>query len=288
MKNLFLLPLLILIASCSTEYNQESLIKDILNNKSEKIGNEFYKSKRFKLRRNDLEQVIKSYGEKINTANLTQIEFSDELNLKKQKREGYLFVDKYNNIVYSITYKFLEIKGKKRQINYINFRSSIHDLPCIKFPTSTRIKCIKGPEKLPLNPDSLRQIYPKDRYGHTFYHSELASKKFLLEHQDSLKKRILFNLGNLKVKNNLEQILQRLGEKLDLSQYTFTEQESHGEPTINIVYDKGYYNIDEVNTIKKVLEQTIGGYVRVESIEKSKFSFGSVEPNLMIGGIYYK
>lgn len=269
-------------SSCTKEYDSEGLIDDLVKGKSSKVIASFYRPDR--LEKNDLKTVIDEYSKKIQSNGYEKVAFKEFVNFRRKDREGYMFIDTNNNIVSSITYKFiLNSRGNKR-INFIDFRSSTEDLPCIKFPTNFPIKCILIPMRPPEMKDSLRKIYPKEILGYKVYHNLLRSKKYLKEQGDTLKKALLFNSGNLKIQRNLEKILIGLDDRVNLNDYTLAEYHYHGEPRTNLIYDPKHYSSEEVNSIRQVIEEVLQEEIQLRA---SKTIRGTQE-TLSIGGTFSK
>ena len=282
-EKLFLILIVFSIVSCSPMgYDEETLISDILENKSERIISGFYKQER--LEKEDLKEVIKAYSEKLNSEEFEMVEYKDFVNFRKRDREGYMFIDSNNNIAYSITYKFTTLEDGTKQVNFIDFRSSEKDLQCIKFPSKFPIKCVIIPVIEPKSPQELSEEYPKEINGFNFYHLEQVSDKYLRSNNDTLKKLIIFNLGNLKIKNNFGEIVKGLDEELDLSNYTLAESNYYGEPTTNVIYDAGSYSEEELSAIKRVLGRALNEPIRVKPVRNNRSSI----KKLKIGGLYSK
>jgi hypothetical protein len=277
-KMLFFLFLLLFI-SCSKEYDEESLIQDILKNKSENVISGFYKKER--LENEGFKSVIKQYSKDISNGNYEMIQYRDDFTFKSRKRLGYQFIDKNNNVVHSITYKFTTLKDGSQKINFIDFRNSEGELPCIKFPTLAPIRCLKKPFLEPVNPTQIKQDFPKMIHGRKFYHSQHFTKETLAEHGDTLKKGIVFNIGNKNVFNNFKKILDGLDSEMNLDSFSLALTAQYGEPTTNIMinYD---FKFEDAKIIKSILSEKIDGNLEIVDLNSKSYRF-KMPPQVLIG-----
>lgn len=101
---------------------------------------------------------------------------------------------------------------------------------------------------------------------------------------DILKKLIIFNLGNLKIKNNFGEIVKGLDEELDLLNYILVELNYYGEFIINVIYDVGSYSEEELSVIKRVLGWALNELICVKLVRNNR----SLIKKLKIGGLYSK
>lgn len=101
---------------------------------------------------------------------------------------------------------------------------------------------------------------------------------------DILKKLIIFNLGNLKIKNNFGEIVKGLDEELDLLNYILVELNYYGEFIINVIYDVGSYSEEELSVIKRVLGWVLNELICVKLVRNNR----SLIKKLKIGGLYSK
>jgi len=271
----------IALSSCSSKYGNEEIINDIMNNDSDRIIKNFFE--KHKLEREDFKKVVESYSKFLGESNLKRIEYDDQFSFKRRKRHGYIFLNDDNNFVASITFKYVMVEDSSYQVNFIDFRNSTNELPCIKFPSKFPIKCLALPVPAPPKIDSLNKIYPKDISNQRFYHLSMGGKKYVEAEGDTLKRIISFNNGNALISKHLSTILNKIDNKLGLEYYTLCESNSIGEPTINLSYDPEVHQEYEISEIKSILEEVTNSNVRLKKQKTVRTSWGFVEPIISIG-----
>jgi len=149
MKNILILSLIsILVISCSTEINQNTLDKLVRKNKGENIYELIYNRK--KVNKEKFVDIVQLYSKVINDKNLLTKNYEDQ-SLRslftKRKRQGYEYFDEQGNLHYSITFKTTAVdKDSTLNFNYIDFRATDRDLPCVKIPSFAPIRCIYTPQ----------------------------------------------------------------------------------------------------------------------------------------------
>ncbi len=230
----------------------------------------------------ELEKVVVKYSEKIGRGTYREEIYQSYMKFGNKDREGYMFIDTNNNIVASLLYKLRTNGEGNKKIQFLEFRSSTADLPCISFPGKSEVKCINMPIKPPARQDSLRSIYPKKFKTYKLYHLSVLSNKYLESQGDMLKKAIVFNRGNLKIDRSFTRIINGLETKIDLNTYTLAELHNHGEPSTKIVYDPKFFSKEEVQFIKEVVERELQEEVSL-IIYSSR---PGTAPILRIGGIF--
>ena len=169
------------------------------------------------------------------------------------------------------------------EINFIDFRNSTKELPCLKFPSRFPIKCLSLPMSAPPKVDSLTSIYPKFIENRKFHHSSLAGKKYIEAAGDTLKRILSFNNGNKIIADNLKYILDEIDEQLGLQYYTLCESNQIGEPIINLSYDPEVHQLYEINGIKAIIETETKTQVRLRKQKTFRTSWGFSEPIISIG-----
>ncbi len=291
MRVVTLLGFMLFLISCNSEYTEESLIEDIENNKYSSIVERFYKKR--PVEKEQLKSTLEAYSNYLKN-DFRRVSFYTSKNGNstrlpfRRERLGYMYLDENDNVVASITYKFIELENGTKQINFIDFRHSQGHLQCVKFPTLFPIKCVDVAGYFPPDLDSLNSIYPKQIHGLTFYHSMQVNQSLVDAQLDTIEAVLVFNTGNLMIKNNLEKIVGRLRDSFDLSQFVFAEYNDFGEPNINMNYDENSFDEKFVNKLKTTLQASMQRHVYPHS-RKRKYPFGAkAPPRISIGGIYSK
>ncbi|HOY14753.1 MAG TPA: hypothetical protein PLY70_16520 [Saprospiraceae bacterium] len=281
--------LLISLGSCNSDYTEETLIEDIEKLKTKKIISQF--SKKRPVEAEQLTQTIINYVYVIKKCDAKRVPFNSDREGKlgknpfKADREGYMYIDKENNYIASITYRFTTLENGRKRINFIDFRSSM-GLHCIKYPLMLPIKCVDLPfSELP-NVDSLKKVYPKSIFGVPFYHNLLINED-LVKSKDSILAVITFNTGNLKLKNKLPMILDSLDKYYGHSKFIFAEFKDYGEPINNIFYDPKYHPDNLMETVRSIMTNTVEGSANLIP-QSSDSPFGRSVPQIEIGGVYSK
>jgi len=270
-----------LLSSCQNEITNEKLISYIKNDNSKSLIDSYYQKE--KLEEEDFKNIVSQYSQHIDENNLAMIEFNEGFTFKSRPREGYMFLDSNNNIVNSITFKYVTYPDSTREINFIDFRNSTGELPSLKFPSKFPIKDILMPKGLPPKIDSLKMIYPKLINGKRFYHASIINKDVLNENNDTLKTIIAFNMGNLKINRNITSILNSLDKKIGLANYVLSEKIEIGQPKTYIVYDSNIQSKEEIENIRAALELVLNEKIYLKSVKTYKSSFGSANPSIYIG-----
>lgn len=273
----------LLFVSCSSELTEERTLELVLNKKSNKLYDLFYQNN--KVNAQILEELVVRYANAIEKKGLKQAPFRDAISLKSRKRLGALFVDENNYLHYSITFKFTTLKNGKKLINYMDFRSSEEDLPCLKIPSNFPIKCAKTPIPKPPNPtefDSLKARGPEIINDFKVYPLVILSEKYLAERGDTLKREIAFNFGNKRVKDHIESLLTSLDARLDLSNYTLSYFYTYAQPTLNILCDQNHFSEEEISLITTSVEEVMPGRVA----KRINLKASGPNPRIGIGGVY--
>ncbi len=276
-SHLFLCTLLFAaaITSCTKEYTSENLLNDILSNNSESIIDNFYNSK--KLDKEAFKKTVHDYSVFLNENNFTKVVYKDSFNFKRKDRYGYYFLNEDNNFVASITYKYVMLQDSSYQLNFIDFRNSTHELPCIKFPSRFPIKCVGLPMDLPLQISKIDAEYPKTIDGHRFHHVQRLSPSNLMKTGDTLKTPIQFNTGNKIISRNIKSILKVMEKSINLNDYTLAETSTIGEPIINITYYPGAHDQETIKAIENAVVGSVDAKVKLIARKGPIYTTGLVK-----------
>ncbi len=277
----FCLYILITISSCKVDYGDELLIKDLESNNSSRIIDNFFE--KHKLEKEEFQKTVEIYSKYIGKNHLKRIPFEDFNPFKKRKRYGYIYLDDKNNFIASMTYKFVMQKDSSLEVNYIDFRNSTSELPCVKFPTKFPIKCVALP--MPPAPDlsSINLEYPKDMDSLKIYHFIHASKERVSQFGDTLKRVLAFNTGNGLIGDNFTELLGEIDNKMGLEYYTLFEAKKIGEPVINIIYDPNVHPDYEVDKINEIIRKITGASTRLKAHKTRRLPWANIEPMISIG-----
>lgn len=277
---LLLLLVSILLSSCFKELNEEDVKDAILAGNGERLHRAFYKPHRIEVDR--LTKVVSDYSENIKAKKLKAIPYRDEVETRKRKRFGYIFVDEEEQLHYSITFKYTEMKDGEWLVNFMDFRAAEDDIPSIKFPgrlplRGVRLPTVKRPTRAYL--DSLRKEGPVIINGIKIFHNNTITKNYVESYGDEYKKLIRFNFGNKKIKDNIGSILSNLSTRVDLGEYTFAYYESYAQPSIYIGADRNFSK-----EVKFAMKKSIQEIVDVEvKVKRNKRNYSKIQ-SMDVGG----
>ncbi len=284
MRVFFLLFVIFSLSSCSTPIDDDLILKKILERDDAFLRKKFYKV--HDVNKVQFKAVVSAYGKDLKRrSRLKKVVFKEAYGLEKNEKHGFYFLDANNNFISSITFKYVALKDGSKKIAYINFRNS-GSLPSLKFPFGIPIRNGELPMPIIPNLDSLESIYPITIHGKKFYYDFLLPSEL-----DSTKRTIIFNTGNLKIKNNLKKILSGLDELLNLdSTYVLQESVSVGLPTTNVIFDPSFHTEKELNAVRTVLQNVLKEKIRFIPSDKNDpvlfFTDRSKSPRLYIGFFY--
>lgn len=279
-KLLFLLLVSILLSSCFREMNEEDVKDAILSGNGEKLHKAFYKPHRIEV--DKLSKVVKDYSENIKAKNLKAIPYRDEVETRKRKRFGYLFVDEDEQLHYSITFKYTEMKDGEWLVNFMDFRAAEDDIASIKFPGRLPLRGVRLPKmKRPTasHVDSLKKEGPIIINGIKIFHNNTINKNYVESYGDEYKSLIRFNFGNKKIKDNIGNILSNLSTRVDLNEYTFAYYESYAQPSIYIGADRNFSK-----EVKSAMKKSINEILDTEvKIKRNKKNYSKIQ-SMDVGG----
>jgi|GEM_PF-3306980 len=261
---------LLSVSSCSSDYSREQVVADVLSNSSDRLLKNFYNGKH-KIDKKSFKETVQLYADYLEHVPYTEIEYNDEFSFKRRERLGAIFVDKNNNFIASITFKYVELEDGSKELNFIDFRNSV-GLPCIKHPSRFPIKCVKLEQKLPILHDSLKIVYPKKIGDYIFNHFQQLNQ-VIDARTDGSKKTIIFNMGNGIVKDNIHSILEGLDQVLNLEEFISVETHFIGQPILNITYDPDAFTVDQITEVEKAVYNTTNAKTAMIADRVNKGSF---------------
>lgn len=236
------------LTSCNSRIEQNTLDKFVRKNKAESIYKLIYK--RNKVNKQKFTEIVELYSNQINQKKLITKNYKDE-SLRslftKRKREGYEYYDSEGNLYYSITYKTTAIDiDSTLNFNYIDFRATDRDLPCIKIPSFAPLRCIYTPQgnvnKLPSQSyfDSLELVNPIILEGKEYYHYDLLQKNKSEIPVEKRRNTIVLNIKNNYVRSHIDLITKDLESILELDSFDLAYMEDISTPKLRIAFDSGF------------------------------------------------
>lgn len=261
--------------SCSKRIEPDALDKMVRANDADKIYTSFYRLDR--VNREKLTAVVGEYSDQIVEKNLVTRPIDDN-SLRKvllnQERLGYQYLDSDGNLHYSITYKLTKLEDSTEKFNFIDFRATDRDLPCVKVPSFMPIKCIYKAEDVDellsykSRLDSLKSIGPIEQYGWTIYHYEILKQANREKPRDSVRSAIIFNIDNKWVAGRFELLIKDLGQKVDLWNYDLGYMRDISTPKLRIAFDSGFNPIDAELILKYFEHQTGKDFILTPLFDK--------------------
>jgi len=248
----------LLFISCASSIEEDQFDKWIRNNDAEKIFTKIYKRKNIKEAK--FEEILSTYSKAIGDKNLKSVPYKDndfKSIFTNRERKGFEYYDSDNNLHYSITYKLVAVDADSTMnFNYIDFRATDKDLPCIKIPSFAPLRCIYSP------------IIPKPKNNLNFYYDsleivgpiEMENKKFynydLLKYQEKdipkaeRKNSIVLNINNTYIKSHIDIITKDLSKIIELDSFDLAYIEDISTPKLRIGFSPGF----EPNYLLKITE----------------------------------
>lgn len=265
MYRLFFLVLVISLNSCSKgKYTQEDLLSDIIQNNHKSICDQIYNIKEEE--RKALAVILNEYHQQITDWDLKPVPYIEELSFKSRPRKGYSFVNEYNNTISSITYKEIALENDTL-LNFIDFRRANNAQLCAKIPSLTKIKCAVYPIPFPIHKDTLKANYPLKIGPMNVYHTQMLSTSYMNnEFGDATRPIIQFNIDNLKLSANIEEIVSRLHEAKLTEEFIISIFNSSSEETTNILH---YPDVDRgsLDIINSIIKNIVPGIVDTRSFK---------------------
>lgn len=250
-KLLSILCLLFILSSCSHEMGEKQILEALIDGDGDAIHSAFYKD--YRIDKEKLNKIVDDYSAQINEKNLKALPFRDQINFRKRDRYGFLFVDKDNNLFFTVTFKYSTMKDGEQLINFMDFRTTEHDVNGIQFPSLRPLRTMILPisaKPVQSEIDSVLREGPRFINGIKFYHNYQLNSMYMSTFDDQLKKNVIsFNLGNKSIKDNMESIISKLSTQIDLNEYSLAYYEDFGQPTIFMGYERNF-----PNNVKKALE----------------------------------
>jgi hypothetical protein len=241
--------LLLLCFSCSSDIDGNTLDTWIRDNNHEKAFANIYK--RQNMNKEKFRKVFTMYSDSINSKNLITRPYTDNSLrgiVTKRKRKGYEYYDTDNNLHYSITYKLLAVdKDSTLNFNFIDFRATDRNLPCVKIPTFAPVRCIYKTDEQ-TNPmylpqayyDSLEMIGPLELEGKEYFHYDLLKRQKRNIPMEERKNSIVINIGNNYVKKHIDIIMKDLDDLIGLDSFDLAYIEDISTPKLRIGFDAGF------------------------------------------------
>lgn len=234
-----------LFLSCSKSIDDDSLDIWVRANDSEKIFSKLYN--RQKIDKKKFTEIVLKYSEAINEKKLIAKPIKNDNyanQFMKRERLGYEYFDEKGNLHYSITYKTLSVDADSTMnFNFIDFRSTDFDLPCIKIPSFMMIRCIYTPVIPNYNTqsfyDSLEQIGPIELEGRKYFHYDLLKRKKKFIPEEQRKGTLVFNIHNQYVRSHIDIITKDLENEIDLDSFDLAYIEGISTPKLRIGYNFG-------------------------------------------------
>lgn len=285
---LLFLPLFFSIG-CSSEVNEENVLEAVLDNDTSDLYGMFFE--KHKVDKDQLAKVVELYSKKIKKKNLKKVLFRDGIPDFKRKKYGALFVEDEDVLHYSVTFKFVEYPDGKKEVNFIDFRSSEDDLPSIKIPSNMPLKSIVTPNDMFPKMDSIKKANPVMVGRFKTYDQMLVSQKTLSEdYNDSLRLILAFNMRNPLIRDRFEEVLETLDAEIGLSDFTISRYNVYAAPTFYITYDSEGFERWQAENFANVFADKFGMKVRVEAMKNSSnsmFGFKTAKNStIRVGGIY--
>ena len=277
--------------SCSSDIGENSLDEWVRANDAEKIFSKIYKRKN--LDKKKLSKIVEKYSKAINEKNLISKPYKND-NLVNQfmgrERLGYEYFDDKGNLHYSITYRKISVdRDSTMNFNFIDFRATDIDLPCIKIPSFIQIRCIYSP----IYPnsknisrtyyDSLEQIGPIVLEGKEYFHYDLVKRKKKKISDEKRRATIVLNINNNYVKSHIDIITKDLAEIIDLDSFDLAYIEGISTPKLRIGYNPSF----EPKALYKILEYfepRLEGQIILSPISDKKFI--PMKGDVVIGHTY--
>ena len=236
-----------LLVSCSSAIEKNDLDKWIRNNDFDQIISSTYK--RNKIDSEKFQKIISMYSKAINEKQLISkpLDYDSEMNrFFKRDRLGYEYFDEKGNLHYSITYKLVTIdEDGTQELNFIDFRATDVDLPCIKIPSFAQIRCIYTPSSRGITRhtnmyyDSLEQIGPIELEGKSYYHYDLIKRNKRHIPIEKRKSTIVLNINNNYVKSHIDIITKDLAKIIELDTFDLAYIEDISTPKLRIGFNSG-------------------------------------------------